>query len=45
MKGKFITGIANVDTNWNDYVSKVNSMGLKKVLEAYQSAYNRWNKA
>ena len=43
MKGKFITGIANVDTEWNDYVSKVNGMGLKEVLEAYQSAYNRWN--
>jgi putative aldouronate transport system substrate-binding protein len=43
MKGKFITGIANVDTDWDDYVSKVNGMGLKEVLKAYQSAYNRWN--
>ena len=43
MKGKFITGVMNVDTEWEDYVSKINGMGLDKVLGAYQAAYDRWN--
>ncbi|MEN6316741.1 MAG: DUF3502 domain-containing protein [Clostridiaceae bacterium] len=43
MKGKFITGVMNVDTEWNDYISKINGMGLDKILKAYQAAYDRWN--
>lgn len=42
MKGKFITGVMNVDTEWKDYISKINAMGLDKVLKAYQAAYDRW---
>lgn len=44
MRGKFITGVKNVKTDWDEYVAAVNKMGIKEVLAAYQTAYDRWNK-
>lgn len=43
MKGKFITGVASIDTEWDNYVNQINQMGLDEVLAAYQAAYDRWN--
>lgn len=33
-----------VDAGWNDYVSKLNSMGLSKLVKIRTDAYNRYNK-
>ncbi len=43
MAGKFITGVSDVESEWESYVGKIDQMGLEKVLAAYQAAYDRWN--
>lgn len=45
MQAKFITGAADIDKEWDDYVKSCEQMGLEEVLEAYQAAYDRWNEA
>ncbi len=42
MKGKFITGVKDIDAEWETYVNNINDMGLQDVLGAYQTAYDRW---
>ncbi len=42
MKGKFITGAADIETEWETYCNTLNDMGLQEVIEVYQSAYDRW---
>jgi putative aldouronate transport system substrate-binding protein len=44
MRGKFITGIKNVKTDWDEYVATIKKMGIEDVLKVYQEAYDRWNK-
>lgn len=44
MHGKFITGVADVKTGWDEYVATVKKMGIEDVLKVYQTAYDRWNK-
>ncbi len=41
MQGKFITGAVDIDTEWDTYVSTLESMGIKDVIDAYQAAYDR----
>lgn len=43
MKAKFITGVKDIDTEWEEYCSTVEQMGLADVLDMYQAAYDRWN--
>lgn len=43
MKNKFITGIVDIETGWDEYCKTIEIMGLEEVLEAYQAAYDRWN--
>lgn len=45
MMAKFITGAADIDTEWDTYVATCEQMGLAEVLEVYQAAYDRWNEA
>jgi putative aldouronate transport system substrate-binding protein len=40
---KFIIGQESLD-NWDKYVQKVKSMGIDKAVQAYQKAYNSYNK-
>lgn len=42
MVGKFISGRESLD-NWDAYVSKVESMGIREVLGIYQEALDAWN--
>jgi putative aldouronate transport system substrate-binding protein len=42
MQDKFITGMANLDADWNTYVQNIEKMGLKRYLEIKQSQYNRY---
>lgn len=45
MKAKFISGAADIETEWDAYVDTCNQMGLEEVLEVYQASYNRWTEA
>lgn len=44
MKSQFIRGEVDVndDAKWNEYVSKVNEMGLEALLKIEQTAYDRY---
>ena len=39
---KWLMGQGDVDAEFESYVATLNSMGLPKVLEVYQSAYDRY---
>ena len=38
---EFITGVKDIDLYWDEFVSNINSMGLEKLLNITQSAYDR----
>ena len=44
MRAKFITGVENIDTQWDAYARTINNMGIADVIRAYQAAYDRWNR-
>ena len=43
MKAKFITGLVDIETGWDEYCATIEKMGIKEVLEQYQASYDRWN--
>ncbi|MGF6949993.1 putative aldouronate transport system substrate-binding protein [Neobacillus sp. B4I6] len=43
MEAKFITG-AEPLSNWDKYIKTMNDMGVDKLVNIYQDAYDRWNK-
>lgn len=43
MKGKFITGVVDIETGWDDYCSTLEKMQIQDVIDVYQAAYDRWN--
>lgn len=43
MRSKFITGVADVATEWDAYCAQIEAMGIGEVLAVYQAAYDRWN--
>jgi len=43
MMSKFITGIADIDAEWDTYIATLEKMGAAEVLAVYQAAYDRWN--
>lgn len=45
MRAKFISGAADIETEWDTYVETVERMGLEEVLGVYQTAYDRWCEA
>ena len=45
MEAKFITGAADIETEWDEYVANCETMGIKDVLNVYQAAYDRYNEA
>ncbi len=44
MTGKFIVGTADVDTEWDTYVSKVKELGVDDILAVKQAQYDRLEK-
>ncbi len=40
---QFITGVKNIDSDWDKYVDDLNKSGLKRYMEIYQSEYDRNN--
>ena len=43
MRDKFIQGVVDIETGWDDYCAAIDTMHIDEVLEAYQAAYDRWN--
>lgn len=43
MEGKFITGVVDIETGWDEYCNTLEQMGVQDVIEVYQAAYDRWN--
>ncbi len=42
MEVKFVTGVADIDTEWDAYVQGVYDRGLEDIIEITQAAYDRW---
>lgn len=42
MIAKFITGVVDLETGWDEYLKTLDAMGIDKVIEVYQAAYDRW---
>ena len=43
MEGKFITGVADIDAEWDTYCKTLDQMGVQDVIEVYQASYDRLN--
>lgn len=41
MEAKFITGVEPL-SNWDNFVSTIESMGIEEYVAVYQTAYDRW---
>ncbi|HOJ10752.1 MAG TPA: extracellular solute-binding protein [Clostridiales bacterium] len=41
---KFLNGDANIDTEWDNYVKRLNANGLDDVISIYQKGYDSLNK-
>ena len=42
MRAEFITGQTDIDAGWDTYVDTVNQMGMDRLLEIEQAAYDRY---
>ena len=42
VKVQFIIGETDIDTTWESYIAKLNEMGLERLLEIEQAAYDRY---
>ncbi|WP_407271570.1 extracellular solute-binding protein [Radiobacillus sp. PE A8.2] len=45
MEAKFITGAESIDDSWAEYVSTLEDLGIGDIVDANQSAYDRWEEA
>lgn len=43
-QAEFIIGTRDIDTGWDAYLAQIKGMGLDKILEIEQAAYDRYNK-
>ena len=41
-KAQFITGAKDIDASWDEHIETLNSMGLERLLEIDQAAYDRY---
>ena len=39
---QFITGEADIDATWDSYIAKLNEIGLERLMEIEQAAYDRY---
>ncbi|MBM7584512.1 putative aldouronate transport system substrate-binding protein [Bacillus pakistanensis] len=44
MEAKFITGVEPM-SSWDKYVKTIEDMGVDKLIQIYQDAYDRWDKS
>lgn len=40
---QFITGVKDIETEWDDYVSTLDSLNIKRCIELYQISLDRYN--
>lgn len=40
-RDKFVTGLVDIDTNWNTYVNSINGVGMQQLTEVWQMVYER----
>lgn len=45
MTTKFITGDADIESGWEDYLASLDQIGLPELLEIKEAAMDRWNAA
>ena len=45
MKAKWIVGEIDVDASWNDFQKQLETIGVKKAVEIYQAALDRYNRS
>jgi putative aldouronate transport system substrate-binding protein len=43
MTVNFITGISDLDTEWEEYINTINSIGVPELTQIYQNALDRYN--
>ena len=43
MNGAFITGQADLEKDWDAYITALYDMGLQDVIDVYQAALDRYN--
>lgn len=39
---RFINGTDDIDAGWDEYVAQIEGMGIQKVIDCYQAAYERY---
>ena len=42
MHDRFIMGVADIEKEWDTYVSTFDKMELQEIMKIYQAAYDRW---
>jgi len=42
MAGKFVTGVVDIETGWDEYCANLEKMGINDIIEVYQASYDRW---
>jgi len=43
MKAQFIRGEVDIDAEWDNFVKKIESIGLEELMSIEQAAYNRYS--
>lgn len=43
MEGKFITGVTDIESGWDEYCSTLEKMEIQDVTDVYQASYDSWN--
>ncbi len=43
-RDKLVTGLANIETDWDTYVASINSIGMTQMTETWQMVYDRLHK-
>ena len=42
MESRFITGISDIDAEWDGYVEQLKNFGIERAIEIKQEAYDRY---
>jgi hypothetical protein len=42
-RDKFVTGLADIDKDWDTYVNSINGVGMMQLTEVWQMVHDRQN--
>ena len=45
MEAAFISGSADIETEWDTYVQTLQQMGIEEVTAVFQAGYDRFNES